>query len=104
MVNGWKTPTAFAVWDALDKFVGLGVTTFLLTSIARDGMLQGPDLQTLSEACGYPGAKILAAGGIGSLGDLVALKQVGVEGAVVGKALYEEKFTLKQALETVEKT
>ncbi len=104
MVNGWKTPTAFTVWDALEKFVNLGVTTFLITSIAQDGMLQGPDLQTLSEACGYPGVKVIAAGGIGSLGDLVAMKQVGVEGTVVGKALYEGKFTLKQAIETVEAT
>jgi phosphoribosylformimino-5-aminoimidazole carboxamide ribotide isomerase len=102
MVEGWKTPTAFTVWDALEKFVNLGVTTFLITSIAQDGMLQGPDLETLSEACNYPGAKVIAAGGIGSLGDLVALKQVGVEGVVVGKALYEEKFTLKKAIETVE--
>ncbi len=104
MVNGWRTPTAFTVWDALEKFVNLGVTTFLITSIAQDGMLEGPDLQTLSEATGYPGAKIIAAGGIGSLGDLAALKQVGVEGIVVGKALYEGKFTLKQAIETVEAT
>jgi phosphoribosylformimino-5-aminoimidazole carboxamide ribotide isomerase len=102
MVEGWKTPTAFTVWDALEKFVNLGVTTFLITSIAQDGMLQGPDLETLSEACNYPGAKVIAAGGIGSLGDLIALKQVGVEGVVVGKALYEEKFTLKEAIATAE--
>ncbi len=102
MVNGWKTPTAFTVWDALEKFANLGVKTFLITSIAQDGMLQGPDLETLSEACTYPGISVIAAGGIGSLGDLVALKQVGVEGAVLGKALYEGKFTLKEAIETVE--
>jgi phosphoribosylformimino-5-aminoimidazole carboxamide ribotide isomerase len=102
MVNGWKTPTSFTVWDALEKFVNLGVKTFLITSIAQDGMLQGPDLETLSEACSYPGISVIAAGGIGSLGDLVALKQVGVEGAVLGKALYEGKFTLKEAIATVE--
>ena len=102
MVEGWKTGTGFTMWDALDKFVNIGVTTFLITSIAQDGMLQGPDLETLSEACNYPGAKVIAAGGIGSLGDLVALKQVGVEGVVVGKALYEGRFTLKEAIETVE--
>jgi phosphoribosylformimino-5-aminoimidazole carboxamide ribotide isomerase len=102
MVEGWKTETGFTMWDALDKFVNLGVTTFLITSIAQDGMLQGPDLETLSEVCTYPGVKVIAAGGIGSLGDLVALKQVGVEGVVVGKALYEGRFTLKEAIETVE--
>jgi phosphoribosylformimino-5-aminoimidazole carboxamide ribotide isomerase len=102
MVEGWKTGTGFTMWKALEKFVKLGVKTFLITSIAQDGMLQGPDLETLSEACTYPGVKVIAAGGIGSLGDLVALKQVGVEGVVVGKALYEGRFTLKEAIETVE--
>jgi phosphoribosylformimino-5-aminoimidazole carboxamide ribotide isomerase len=102
MVEGWKTKTGVTMWDALEKFVNLGVTTFLITSIAQDGMLQGPDLETLSEACTYPGARVIAAGGIGSLGDLVALQNVGVEGVVVGKALYERRFTLKEAIETVE--
>jgi phosphoribosylformimino-5-aminoimidazole carboxamide ribotide isomerase len=102
MVEGWKTGTDFTMWDALEKFVNIGVTTFLITSIAQDGMLQGPDLETLSEACNYPDVKVMAAGGIGSLGDLVALKQVGVEGVVVGKALYDGKFTLKEAIKTVE--
>ena len=104
MVEGWKTETGFTMWDALEKFVNLGVTTFLITSIAQDGMLQGPDLETLSEACTYPGVKVIAAGGIGSLGDLAALKHVGVEGVVVGKALYEGRFTLKEAIETVERS
>jgi phosphoribosylformimino-5-aminoimidazole carboxamide ribotide isomerase len=102
MVEGWKTKTGVTMWDALEKFVNLGVTTFLITSIAQDGMLQGPDLETLSEACTYPGAKVIAAGGIGSLGDLVALQNVGIEGVVVGKALYDGRFTLKEAIETVE--
>lgn len=102
MVEGWKTETGVTMWDALEKFVNLGVTTFLITSISQDGMLQGPDLETLSEATAYPGAKVIAAGGIGSLGDLVALKQIGVEGVVVGKALYEGRFTLKEAIRAVE--
>ena len=102
MVEGWKTRTGFSIWDALEKFVNLDVTNFLITSIAQDGMLQGPDLETLSEACSHPGVNVIAAGGIGSLGDLVALKHVGVENVVVGKALYEGRFTLKEAIKTVE--
>ena len=74
---------------------------FLITSIAQDGMLSGPDLQTLSAATLYPNAKIIAAGGIGSIGDLVALQEIGVEGAVIGKALYEERFTLKEAIKKI---
>jgi phosphoribosylformimino-5-aminoimidazole carboxamide ribonucleotide (ProFAR) isomerase len=73
----------------------------LVTSIARDGTLSGPDSKTLREACWHSEAKIIAAGGIGSLDDLRALKRVGVMGVVVGKALYEGRFTLKEALKAV---
>ncbi len=101
MVEGWQTETAMTVDDALEKYTQLGVRLFLITSIAQDGMLTGPDLQTLSYATQFPGAKIIAAGGIGSIGDLAALKEIGVEGAVIGKALYEGRFTLKEALEKI---
>jgi phosphoribosylformimino-5-aminoimidazole carboxamide ribotide isomerase len=101
MVEGWKTATAMTVDDALEKYTALGVRHFLITSIAQDGMLNGPDLQTLSQATLYPNARIVAAGGIGSIGDLAALKEIGVEGAVIGKALYEGRFTLKEAIQKI---
>lgn len=101
MVEGWQTETAMTVDEALDKYIELGARTFLITSIAQDGMLSGPDLQTLSAATMHPGAKIVAAGGIGTIGDLQALKDIGVEGAVIGKALYEGKFTLREAIQKI---
>jgi len=101
MVEGWKTATALSMKEALEKFVALGVKAFLVTSITKDGTLSGPDLDTLREACQHPDVEVIAAGGIGGLNDLVALKRVGVEGAVIGKALYEGRFTLKEALKTV---
>ena len=101
MVEGWKTATAMTVEDALEKYTGLGVRRFLITSIAQDGMLTGPDLPTLSQATLYPKAKIVAAGGIGSIGDLAALKEIDIEGAVIGKALYEKRFTLKEAIQKI---
>jgi phosphoribosylformimino-5-aminoimidazole carboxamide ribotide isomerase len=101
MVEGWKTETAMTVDEALEKYTLVGLSRFLITSIAQDGMLTGPDLQTLCEATLHPNAKIIAAGGIGSLGDLVALKEIGVEGAVIGKALYEGRFTLKEAIKII---
>jgi phosphoribosylformimino-5-aminoimidazole carboxamide ribotide isomerase len=101
MVEGWKTETAMTVDDALEKYTTMGVRNFLITSIAQDGMLNGPDLQTLIEATQFPNAKIIAAGGIGSIGDLAALKEIGVEGAVIGKALYEGRFTLKEAIQKI---
>jgi phosphoribosylformimino-5-aminoimidazole carboxamide ribonucleotide (ProFAR) isomerase len=65
-------------------------------------MLQGPDFETLRQAVQHSDVQVIAAGGIGSVDDLVELKKVGVEGVVVGKALYEAKFTLKEAIAAVE--
>lgn len=101
MVEGWKTATTLCVREALEKFTLLGVKTFLITSITKDGTLSGPDLETLREACQRPNVEIIAAGGIGGLNDLAALKRIGVAGVVIGKALYESKFTLKEALKSV---
>jgi phosphoribosylformimino-5-aminoimidazole carboxamide ribotide isomerase len=101
MVAGWKTETGFTMTEALDKFTGIGVRNFLITSIVKDGMLQGPDIDSLKEACSHEGVNVIAAGGISSLGDLFRLKKIRVQGVVVGKALYEGRFTLKEALEKV---
>ena len=101
MVEGWACSTKFTLMEALGTYAKLGVNTFLITSITKDGTLSGPDLDTLDEACKYSGGGIIAAGGIGTLKDLVAIKRVGVEAVVVGKALYEGRFTLKEAMQTV---
>ena len=101
MVEGWKTAAAIGMKEALETFTTLGVKSFLVTSITKDGTLSGPDLDTLRKACQYPDVEVIAAGGIGGLNDLVALKRVGVKGAVIGKALYEGRFTLREALKTV---
>ncbi len=98
MIEGWKTKTMMRVRESLNKFVEMGITSFLITSIIKDGTLSGPDLETLGEASRIPEAKIIAAGGIGQIDDLIELKKIGVDSAVIGKALYEERFTLKEAL------
>jgi len=101
MIDGWRTATNLTLQGALDKFTALGVKRFLVTSITHDGLLSGPDFESLAQAVKCSGAKILAAGGIGCIDDLVGLKEIGVEGVVIGKALYEGRFTLKQALQRI---
>jgi len=98
MVDGWKTRTSYEIEEALVKFSSLQVKTFLITSITKDGTLSSPDFYTLQKACVHPDVKIIAAGGVGSLKDLTTLKSIGVEGVVIGKALYEGVFTLEEAL------
>ena len=77
------------------------IRNFLITSIVKDGTLSGPDFETLNEISRNPELKIIAAGGISQIEDLINLKRIGIQGAVIGKALYEEKFTLKEALKQI---
>jgi phosphoribosylformimino-5-aminoimidazole carboxamide ribotide isomerase len=101
MVEGWKTSTKLGIEEALAKFLHLQIKTFLVTSKTQDGTLTGPDVKTLSKICTNPHVNIIAAGGVSSINDLIVLKQIGVKGVIVGKALYEGKFTLKEAIKKV---
>ncbi len=101
MVKGWKTATKLSVDEAITKFQNLGVKLFLLTSIKRDGVLKGPDYETLASVCSHHDIRVIAAGGVGCLKDLSILKKVGVHGVVVGKALYEGMFEFKEAKKLV---
>ncbi len=103
MIRGWKNATPFTVEEALHKFLGLGVDQFLLTSVLQDGRLTGPDHTLLNAVTRNHSAHIYAAGGISSLTDLVRLKAIGVAGVVVGRALYEGRFTLGNAIKITKK-
>ncbi|MFQ6095087.1 MAG: 1-(5-phosphoribosyl)-5-[(5-phosphoribosylamino)methylideneamino]imidazole-4-carboxamide isomerase [Candidatus Bathyarchaeia archaeon] len=101
VVRGWRASTRFTVEESVSMFSSLGVKIFLVTSVAKDGTLMGPDLDVLSRVCHFQGVHIIAAGGISNLEDLLVLKRLGVWGVVVGKALYEGLFSLGEALRTV---
>jgi len=99
--GGWKTGSSENIRVALPRFLSEGFTTFLLTSVAKDGMLQGPDLTTLSDIRNQQRSKVprlIASGGISSLKDLEDLQRLGIEEAVVGKAIYEGRIDLKYAV------
>ncbi len=100
MVRGWKTSTGITVEYAIKRLKEEGFKNFFVTSVERDGTLSGPDFETLRKLCCL-GANLIVAGGIRSLEDLTALKHLGVNGVVVGKALYEGLFTLSKALSVV---
>jgi phosphoribosylformimino-5-aminoimidazole carboxamide ribotide isomerase len=99
LINGWKTRSGLDLERAITKFKDLDVHRFLITGVDRDGTLSGPDVEALKKVAGK--ARVLAAGGIGSLRNILELREAGVEAAVVGRALYEERFTLPQAISTV---
>jgi len=96
LINGWETGSCLGLERAMTKFKDLDVRRFLITGVDRDGTLSGPDVDAYRKVAGK--ANVIAAGGIGSLGDIQELRETGVEAAVVGRALYEGRFTLSQAI------
>jgi phosphoribosylformimino-5-aminoimidazole carboxamide ribotide isomerase len=99
--DGW-VPGApgVEVEEALDRLVSAGVTTFAVTSIERDGLLGGPDLELLASCIRSAGAApaVLASGGIRSLADLEAVRRIGCVGAIVGRAIYDGSLDLAAAI------
>jgi phosphoribosylformimino-5-aminoimidazole carboxamide ribotide isomerase/phosphoribosylanthranilate isomerase len=98
--RGW-TEEGGNLWDVLTRLEDAGCSRYVVTDVTRDGMLNGPNLELLTAITEKTGKPVVASGGIASLDDLVALRSlvpIGVEGAIVGKALYAQKFTLEQAI------
>ena len=92
--------------EVLERLEQAGCARYIVTDVAKDGMLQGPNLELLRQVLSVTDKPVVASGGISSLDDIAALSQlvsIGLEGAILGKALYAKRFTLEQALELVSK-
>jgi phosphoribosylformimino-5-aminoimidazole carboxamide ribotide isomerase/phosphoribosylanthranilate isomerase len=99
--RGW-TQEGGDLFETLARLESDGCARYVVTDVTKDGTLQGPNLELLKEVCAATKKPVVASGGISSLEDikaLCALNGIGVEGAIVGKALYAGAFTLEQALE-----
>jgi phosphoribosylformimino-5-aminoimidazole carboxamide ribotide isomerase len=102
-VRGWVDDTAVSVLDALPRFADAGVEAVVLTDITRDGTLEGPDVDGLRAALAISRLELIASGGVGSLDDLAVLRDLEYDGrhlagVITGKALYEGRFTVAEAL------
>jgi phosphoribosyl isomerase A len=98
--RGWTTDGG-ELDDALDRLESAGCRRYVVTDIDKDGMLRGPNLDLLRRVCARTASPVVASGGVSSLADLHAiagLVPLGVEGAIVGKALYAGAFTLREAI------
>ena len=103
--RGW-TQSGGDLFETLERLDRDGCTRYVVTDVAKDGTLQGPNLELLKEVCAATDAPVIASGGISSLADiqaLVDLHSIGIEGAIVGKALYAGAFTIQEALNLVRK-
>ena len=97
VVNGWQTSTETKLLDGMNKFLQLGFSEFLLTSVSRDGTMKGPDLEPLQQACSLKNANVIASGGISDIADIKKVKTVNAYGVILGKALYENKISIDEA-------
>ncbi|MEH7300885.1 1-(5-phosphoribosyl)-5-[(5-phosphoribosylamino)methylideneamino]imidazole-4-carboxamide isomerase [Neobacillus drentensis] len=97
--HGWLDTSELRAVDLGKRFADAGAETFIFTDIATDGTLSGPNIEAVCQMAEVTGKNVIASGGVSSLEDLKALaSEKGISGAIVGKALYENRFTLKEAL------
>ncbi|GAA4183396.1 bifunctional 1-(5-phosphoribosyl)-5-((5-phosphoribosylamino) methylidenea mino)imidazole-4-carboxamide isomerase/phosphoribosylanthranilate isomerase PriA [Gryllotalpicola kribbensis] len=98
--RGW-TREGGDLWEVLDRLEAAGCRRYVVTDVTKDGTLRGPNVELLAELAAKTDKPVVASGGISSLDDIAALRALvpnGVEGAIVGKALYSGRFTLTEAL------
>ena len=102
--RGW-TQEGGDLWETLARLDAAGCARYVVTDVAKDGTMRGPNFELLKEVCAATSRPVIASGGIARLEDLHKLAEMvplGVEGAIVGRALYDGAFTLTQALSAVE--
>ncbi|CAG7573449.1 1-(5-phosphoribosyl)-5-[(5-phosphoribosylamino)methylideneamino] imidazole-4-carboxamide isomerase [Barrientosiimonas humi] len=99
--RGW-TREGGDLWETLERLDREGCARYVVTDVAKDGMLQGPNVQLLRDVCARTDRPVVASGGVSTLDDVRALRELtpeGVEGAIIGSALYRDAFTLPDALD-----
>ena len=97
-IRGWREQSGERADDVARRVIGEGIRTLVYTDVARDGMLEGPDLAGAA-ALRALGAEVIASGGVATLDDVRRLRDAGLAGAIVGRAIYEGRFTVRDAVE-----
>lgn len=100
-VEGWAEATEITALELAKKAESWGAAAILYTDVSRDGMRQGVDIEGTQEICKATGIPCIASGGVSSIDDLLTLARSGIDMVVVGRALYEKRFTLAEAIEAV---
>ena len=96
-IHGWKEETGIDIFHFINEMISKGISQIFCTDISKDGMMQGPATKLYIEILQeFPLLNLIASGGISCFEDLLVLKKAGCSGAIVGKAIYEGKITLKQ--------
>lgn len=96
-IRGWVESSDQSLDEVARRVISQGIRTIIYTDVARDGMMTGPDVAGAVRLMAL-GAQVIASGGVASLEDLVRIRTAGLAGAIVGRAIYEGRFTVKQAV------
>jgi phosphoribosylformimino-5-aminoimidazole carboxamide ribotide isomerase len=99
MTHGWQAPTGVLMTDVANRFADAGAETLIYTNIQKDGMQTGVDWENAQQLAVQTGLAVIASGGTASLEDITRVKDAGLHGVIVGRALYEGSFTLKEAFD-----
>jgi phosphoribosylformimino-5-aminoimidazole carboxamide ribotide isomerase len=97
-VRGWEASAGVDLLEAVARFSAMDVAALVVTEIGRDGTLDGPDIERLSSVLEVAGVPVVASGGVGSPDDLVALADLDLDGVIVGRALYDDRVTVAEAV------
>ena len=96
-ISGWLVDGGIDVYDFIGKMMSLGVTNIFCTDISKDGAMEGPSTKLYQQIMEeHPEINLIASGGVSNFDDVLALKEIGCKGAIIGKAIYEGKITLEQ--------
>ena len=101
VTHGWQEITKTPLLDAINEFVDMGFTEFLLTNVSKDGTMEGPDLEYLEKACAIQNVNVIASGGISNIDDVYDVQAKNACAVILGKALYEDKVSIEEAKQLV---
>lgn len=104
-IHGWTEETHMRAGDLAQKFDSAGVAAFIYTDISRDGMMRGPNIEATVEFAQGLSTPVILSGGVATMDDVrgaVALEKHGIDGIIIGRALYEGRISLKEAIEVAE--
>lgn len=96
-VHGWQEKTEIWIYDFIEKYIGHGLQQLFCTDVSKDGKLEGPSIELYKNIIKkFPALNFIASGGVSSMKDLEELQEIGCKGAIVGKAIYENRISLKE--------
>jgi len=96
-IHGWLETTDRSIFDFLRNYLDKGIQQVFCTDVSKDGKLEGPSTELYKDIIEqYPSLQLIASGGVSSIGDLETLRRIGCSGAIIGKAIYENRITLEQ--------